>query len=387
MRIALRCRPLPAAWIVVVIAASAFTAALPSPAQALSLREVARFRQPVHVTAPRGAANELYVVERAGRIKVVRNGRKLRRAFLDIRGLVDLDLPQNQFRDQGGLASLAFAPDYRRSGRFYVFYTHRNGTLHVDEFRRARGSRLRASRSSRRTLLEVPRGRKRTDLGGHVEFGPDGYLYVGIGFVRDPESSQDLGALTGKILRVDPGAAAPGSAYGIPADNPFVGRPGARPEIFAFGVRMPWRFSFDPAGGELIIADVGDVRFEEVDVLGAGGAGANLGWPFFEGRRRHEPGGPSGLTFPVLERRHSPTVCAIVGGYVIRKRGPSSLRGRYVYGDVCSGRVRSARLRTPRARGDRSENLTVAYLVSFGRDARGGLYAVSLLGSVYRVSG
>ena len=357
-----------------------------SSASALHLHQVARFTQPVYVTAPRGDSRELFVVERAGRIMIVRHGRKLRRPFLDIRRLVDLRFPNNQFRDQGGLVSMAFAPDYRRSGLFYLFYTHRDGTIHVDEFQRASGSPQRVSPSSRRTVLSVPRDGTRTDLGGHLAFGPDGFLYIGFGCGRYPDSSQDLGTLTGKILRIDPRAAGD-RAYSVPADNPFASQPGARPEIFVYGLRMPWRFSFDRSTGELIVADVGDEHYEEVDLLGAGDAGANLGWPFYEGRRRHDPGGPAGVTFPVLAKPHAHGLCAIVGGALIRGRRLPSLRGRYLYGDVCTGRLGSARLRHPRARADRSEHLAVPALVSFGSDARGRLYAVSLGGPVYRITG
>jgi glucose/arabinose dehydrogenase len=343
-------------------------------AAALRLHTVAHFDQPVYVTAPPGDRREFFVVERAGRIRIVRHGHKLRRPFLDIRRLVDLRYPNNQFRDQGGLASMAFAPDYRRSGLFYVFYTHAGGTIHVDEFRRAPGSSTRALRSSGRTVL-----------GGQLEFGPDGFLYVSFGQGDDSDSSQDLGKLTGKILRIDPKPSG-GLPYTVPADNPFSNRTDARTEIFAYGLRVPWRFSFDDSTGDLIVGDVGDERFEEVDLLRPSDAGANLGWPFYEGRHRHSPGGTGALTFPVLVKPHAHSSCAIVGGYVIRNRRLPSLRGRYLYGDVCTGKLRSARLGLPRASGDRSEHLAVPYLDSFGRDARGRLYAVSLLGSVYRFS-
>jgi glucose/arabinose dehydrogenase len=345
-------------------------ASLASPAEALNVRGVARFHQPVYVTAAPGDRLDLFVVERAGRIMVVRRGRKLHRPFLDIRRLVDLRFPRNQFRDQGGLVSLAFAPDYRRSGRFYVFYTHRAGTVVVDEFRRSRRSAPLASAASRRNLISVPRHGKRTDLGGHVAFGPDGLLYAGFGYGRDPFSAQDPAAPTGKILRLDPSS--PESV--------------AHPQVFASGLRMPWRFSFDPPTGDLIVGDVGEQQFEEVDVLGPTDAGANLGWPYFEAFHRHQPGGTAGLTFPVLSKPHKHGFCAIVGGYVVRGRRLPALRGRYLYGDVCTGRVRSAKLASPRASSDRSEHLTVPYLVSFGRDARGRLYAVSLDGPVYRVA-
>jgi glucose/arabinose dehydrogenase len=375
-------------WRVVIVVAGICVVAqalLAASAGALGKERVGRFEQPVYVTAPPGGSGALYVVERKGRIEVLRNGRERRRPFLDIRHLVDLRFPNNHMRDQGGLASMAFAPDYRASGRFYLFYTHRDGTIHVDEFLRKRGSRDRASPASARTVLSVPRNGVRVDLGGHLEFGPDGFLYAGFGYGRDRDSSQDLGTLTGKILRIDPRATAE-APYGVPADNPFSLEPGARPEIFVYGLRMPWRFAFDPRTDDLVVADVGELQAEEVDVLGPQDAGANLGWPLYEGFHEHVPGGDA-LTFPVLTVAHERGLCAIVGGYVIRGRGPGSLRGRYLYGDVCTGKLRSARLAVPRASGDRSERLTVPYLVSFGRDARGRLYGVSVDGPVYRLSG
>jgi glucose/arabinose dehydrogenase len=356
-----------------------------SSADALDLHKVARLAQPVYVTAPPGDSRELFVLERAGRVRIVRNGHVRKRPFLDIRGRVDLPFPEDQFGDQGGLVSMAFAPDYRLSGRFYLFYTHVDGTIHVDEFLRAPGSPSRASPSSARTVLSVARDGARTDLGGQIEFGPDGFLYVGFGYGSDPGSSQDLGLLTGKILRIDP-RPADGQPYSVPSDNPFLAQPGARPEILAYGLRMPWRFSFDPETRNLLVADVGGDLFEEVNVLRPEDAGANLGWPLYEGHHEHSPGGGGTFTFPVLIRAHVAGFCAIVGGYRIAARGPPSLRNRYIYGDVCTGRLRSARLGLPTATGDRSERLLVRYLVSFGRDARGGLYAVSLDGPIYRIS-
>jgi glucose/arabinose dehydrogenase len=316
---------------------------------------------------------------------VIRNGRRLRRAFLDIRHLVDLPFPDNEDRDQGGTLSMAFAPDYRRTGRFYVLYTNRDGQIHLDEFHRSRASADRASPLTGRTVLSLPRER-RIDLGGDLVFGPDRMLYVGLGYVDDPGSAQDLGVLTGKLLRIDPrpdGA----RAYRIPPDNPFVFQRGARPETFAYGLRNPWRFSFDAPTGALVIADVGEKQFEEIDVLRRGqAAGANLGWPLYEGRRRNAEGGAGGpLVFPVLTRAHGADTCAIVGGYVVRTRRPRRLRGRYVYGDVCSGQVRSLSLSRPAS--DRSEHVNVPFLDSFGRDARGRLYGIGINGPVYRIGG
>jgi glucose/arabinose dehydrogenase len=341
-------------------------AACPDAGAAVRLRAVASFEEPVYLTAPRGD-RRLFVVERTGRVRIVVGGRKLRRPFLDIRRSVQFLDRDNVERDQGGLLSVAFPPHYRRSGRFYAFYTHRDGRLHVDEFRRSRRNPDHASAAGRRTVLTVRR-RSRNDLGGQLQFGPDGLLYAGFGYGRDPESSADLSTLTGKIVRIDP-------------------RPGARPEIFAYGLRNPWRFSFDRRTGALAIADVGESRFDEINYLPRGrAAGANFGWPVFEGNRRIGSDPSEDPVFPVLTVRHPRIGCrAIIGGHVIRDRAFGRLQGRYVFGDLCTGRISSARLGTPRASRPRWERARVPFLASFGEDGRRGLYVISLVGRVYRV--
>jgi glucose/arabinose dehydrogenase len=350
-----------------------------APAEAaprLGLRQVAELDQPVYVAAPPGDARRLFVVGRRGLVWVRRRGLPGWRRFLDIRDLVRLALPRRFDEDQGGLLSMAFAPDYRKSGRFYLFYTHRDGRIHVDEFRRGR--------RGRRTVLTVPRT-SRIDVGGGLQFGPDGNLYVGVGYGRNDESSQDLGLVTGKLLRVNPRAQG-GLPYSVPGDNPFLGDPGVRPEIWASGLRNTWRFSFDRRTGSLLLPDVGFDSVEEVNFLRRGaGAGSNFGWPLFEGRSRENGGSRAGLVFPSLVRRHGRATCAIIGGYVVRDRGLRGLYGRYLYGDLCSGQVRSARVTARGSRGDRSEGLSLDLLTSFGEDARGRLYAVSIEGGVYRL--
>jgi glucose/arabinose dehydrogenase len=343
---------------------------------------VGRFAQPVAVVSPPRDASRLLVLERRGTVRLVRRGHLQARAFLDLRGLVQIRSTDVHL-DQGGLLSVAFAPDYRTSGRLYVLYTSRDDNIRLDEFRRARGTSDRAAPGSRRTLLSVPRTGG-LDVAGALQFGPDRMLYVSLGFGSRPAASQNLAVLTGKLLRIDPRPAGD-SPYQVPPDNPFVGRAGARPEIYAYGLRVPWRFSFDRARGGLAIGDVGQDAVEEIDFAPAGGArGANFGYPFFEGDRRALAGGDT-LTPPVLTRPHGPTVCAIVGGYVVRDRGLPSLYGRYLYGDFCSGEIRSAHLALPRATGDRA---AVGFygLDSFGEDARGRIYAVSILGRVARLA-
>ena len=172
----------------------------------------------------------------------------------------------------------------------------------------------------------------------------------------------------------------------MPADNPFVGRAGARPEIYAYGLRNPYRFSFDRATGDLVIADVGQNEIEEIDFAARGkGAGANYGWSAYEGRKRFH-GGASGTAFPVLQKLHSDGWCAIIGGYVVRDRSLPGLYGRYVYGDNCKTEIRAATLGPGRASGDRRISLSVPALSSFGEDARGRVYVTSLNGQVYRLA-
>ncbi len=353
------------------MAAALFALVVPAQSEAAG-RPVAQAMQPIQATAPRGDGR-LFVLERRGLVRVLRGGRLRSRPFLDIRGLVRLPFPHDQYRDQSGAFSLAFAPDYRRSGRFYVLYTGRDHRVHVDEFRRSPGSPEHASARSRRAVLSL-RQEGLKDLGGDLAFGPDGHLWISLGQGKHPERSQDLGRLNGKLLRIDPRPAA-GRPYTIPPGNPFAMQPGARPEIFASGLRNPWRFTFWHR--QLILADVGEQRFEEVDLLDLDrSAGANLGWPIFEGPNRLQPGdGP--FLAPALSRQHGRNMCAIVGGQVVS--------GRYLYGDVCSGAVHSVRIGKTGMRADHGLGMRIPYLDSFGRDGRGREYALSLNGGIYRI--
>jgi glucose/arabinose dehydrogenase len=323
--------------------------------------------EPVYLSAPPGDAHRLLVVERAGRIVVVRDGRRLRRPFLDLRGEVSTLAEQ-------GLLSIAFAPDYARSGRFYVDYTDRDGDIQVQEFRRSARSPDRADRSTRRNVLEIEHSKYPHHIGGQLQFGPDGLLYVGVGDgggIGDPSGhAQDPGSPLGKLLRIDPRL------------------PGALPEMYAYGLRNPWRFSFDRLSGDLVIGDVGQDKFEEIDFAPRGAPpGLNFGWNMFEGRHRYKPGIAPNALEPVLELPHSRGFCAVVGGYVVRDRSLRELYGRYVYGDDCSSRIYSVRLSDGRASGNRVLLRGMRHVVSFGEDARGRVYCVSLAGPVYRLGG
>jgi glucose/arabinose dehydrogenase len=346
------------------------------------LRRVGTFSSPIYVTAPPGDRRRLFVVERAGRIRVLRDGRKLSAPFLDISSNVRTD-------SERGLLSMAFAPDYQSSGRFYVYFTDRTGDIRIQEFRRSGKDPNRAAADSGRNLLTIGHREAGNHDGGQLQFGPDGHLYAGIGDgggAGDTSNhGQSVGTDLGKLLRIDPRSR--GRPFGVKG-NPFVSRGGARPEIWAYGLRNPWRFSFDRRTGDLVIADVGQDTEEEIDFARRGrGRGANYGWNVFEGRRRFRSGSAPGHVGPRVVHSHSSGYCSITGGYVVRDRSLGSLYGRYVYGDLCKPALRSVKLGRRRgASGDRPVGVSVQQLVSFGEDARGRVYAVSIEGRVYRLA-
>jgi glucose/arabinose dehydrogenase len=348
------------------------------------LRRVGRFASPVHVAAPSGDPSRLFVVERGGTIRVLLDGRKLSRPFLDIRGDVSAG-------GERGLLSVAFARDYASSRRFYVYFTDNNGDIRIQEYRRSTDDANVADRFSGRNLLTIKHREFPNHNGGQLQIGPDGFLYAGTGDGGgggDPHRhAQNLGSRLGKLLRIDP---TPGSGrpYRVPSSNPFRGRRGARPEIWAYGLRNPWRFSFDRRTGALAIADVGQNEFEEIDFAPRGGRGANYGWDAFEGRSRFDGGLRGGRHMrPLVVHSHDKGWCSITGGYVVRDRSLGALYGRYVYGDVCKPGLRSVRLTRGRARGNRPvSGVKVRNLVSFGEDSRGRVYAVSLNGPVFRLT-
>ena len=352
-----------------------------SAARGVRLQRIGTFRDPVYVTAPPGDRRRVFVVEQSGRIMLLLGGKRVSRPFLNLSGEVTAGGEQ-------GLLSMAFAPDYASSGRFYVYFTDRSGDQRVQEFRRSSGSPNRADVSTRRQVMSMADPYPNHN-GGLLLFGPDGLLYIGTGdggSAGDPENrAQNLESLLGKILRIDPRADST-SAYRVPSSNPFVGRAG-RDEIYTYGLRNPWRFSFDRRNGNLYIGDVGQDAMEEIDFARRGGARArNYGWSCFEGRRRFDDSRSCpGATPPILQYARSGGNCSVTGGVVVRDPGLPALAGRYVYGDYCAGRIRSFRVRGGRATGDRVQPLRVDQLSSFGEDARGRVYATSLTGPVYRL--
>jgi glucose/arabinose dehydrogenase len=306
----------------------------------------------------------VFVVERPGRVRVVRAGKVVDKPFLDIRSQV-------RCCGEQGLLSIAFAPDYATSGRFYVDYTSRpRGDIRVVEYRVSKDADV-ADAGSARTVLRVSHSRHPNHNGGQLAFGPDGRLYVSVGDgggAGDPlRNGQNRRSLLGKILRID------------------ASRRGAKPSMYAYGLRNPFRFSFDRSTGDLAIGDVGQDKIEEVDFLRRGTkAGTNFGWSVFEGTSRFRSGTVRHHRKPVIQHSHAQGWCAIIGGFVVRDRS-SDLFGRYVYSDNCKGELYAARLSSRGARGDRRVGVSVPGISSFGEDADGHVYAAALGGSVYRL--
>lgn len=352
----------------------------------VGLKQIGRFQSPVYVTGAPGFPKLLFVVEQPGRIEVLNGGRS-QGTFLDLRSEVG-------YGGEQGLLSLAFPPDYPRSKRFYVYYTDNGGDIRVDEFKRR--SPTRADSGSRRQVISIPHPVNANHNGGQLQFLDD-LLYIGSGDGGSggdpPNNAQNLEVLLGKLLRIDPRPAG-GDPYSVPPSNPFVGRAG-RDEIYSYGLRNPFRFSFDTVSAaqpRLTIGDVGQNRFEELDYTTVAAArGANFGWDAFEGRAPYdeENGGtddPGGTVKPILAYPHSRgNSCTIIGGYVVRDRRLPALYKRYVYADLCEGQLRSLVPHLKRAGNDRRLGLAVSSPTSFGEDQAGRVYLASLEGPVYRL--
>jgi glucose/arabinose dehydrogenase len=353
------------------------------PGDGIGLKRIGNFDQPVYVTGAPGYPRLLFVVEQAGRIKVVRRGRKLRRSFLNITGLV-----QTSYEE--GLLSVAFPPNYKKSRRFYVYYNDNSGNIRVDEFKRR--SALRAARGSRRGVLRVRHPVNSNHNGGQLQF-LGRLLYVGTGdggAGGDPrDNAKSKRTLLGKILRINPRNPRGKRDYVIPRSNPFVGRRG-RNEIFSYGLRNPWRFSFDRVTARrprIVIGDVGQDSFEEIDYETLSKAhGGFFGWDEFEGFAPHECDGACARRSlkPIYAYGRS-RGCTVIGGYVVRDRRLRSLYKRYVFADLCEGQLRSLKPRLRRVRSAPRIGLRVSNPSGFGEDNRGRLYAASLDGPVYRL--
>lgn len=346
----------------------------------IRLQQVASgLQSPVFVTAPANDAR-LFIVEQPGRIRIVQNGALLPAPFLDITGRVSAG-------GERGLLSVAFHPQYAANGTFFVNFTDTRGDTRIERFR-VSADPNRADAASAELVLAVAQPFSNHN-GGLVAFGPDGKLYVGMGDGGgggDPqETGQDPTRLLGKLLRIDIDAARP---YAIPADNPNAGRTDRAREIWAYGLRNPWRFSWDRTAGLLYLADVGQNRLEEINVVPTTQGGVNYGWDEMEGSDCFEPStgcDRTGKILPAVEYTHSDG-CSVTGGYVYRGQDLPALRGHYFYADYCDGWIRSFRYANGAATGAREWDLeNVGSISSFGEDARGELYVVSHGGAVYRI--
>jgi glucose/arabinose dehydrogenase len=333
--------------------------------QRIKLKRIDRFASPTYVASAPGVSG-VFVVERGGRIRLVRGRR--RQTFTNLSDAVSTG-------GERGLLSVAFAPDYERSRLLYVYFTNRAGDIEIAELH-ADASGTRAPAGTLRRVLLVPHPNHSNHNGGQLQFGPDGLLYAGTGDGGGagdaPDNAQNPSSRLGKLLRI----------------NPTSGEVG----IYSIGLRNPYRFSFDllsdPGQPRLAIGDVGEHRFEEIDYLTLAAAdGANFGWNDFEGFAPFpdaHPPTPSGTVRPIRVYSRSGGACALIGGYVVRDPRLRSLFHRYVYGDFCSGKIRSLIPRFGGARKDRGTGLRVRDLSSFGEAANGTLYATSLAGPVYR---
>ncbi|MCC6790968.1 MAG: PQQ-dependent sugar dehydrogenase [Thermomicrobiales bacterium] len=342
------------------------------------------FARPVQIVDPNDGSGRLFVVEQVGTIRILIDGDIQDEPFLDI--VYEISSGNEQ-----GLLSMALHPNFAENGTFFIDYTDVDGNTQIERWQVSADNPNQADPESAVTVLSVAQPYPNHN-GGLLLFGPDGYLYVGLGdggSQGDPEGNgQDLGALLGKILRIDVDNPAEGQEYGIPDDNPFVGDEGAAGEVWAYGLRNPWRFSFDRETGDLYIADVGQNVYEEVSVLPAGGDERNFGWNLMEGPACYavENCDPAGLVAPFFSYTHDEGGCSVTGGYVYRGESIRALQGVYLTADYCTGLlwgvgknaagewVASAPIET---------GLSVS---SFGEDADGELYVIDLSGGIYRVT-
>ncbi len=366
--------------------------AVPSGSAATSVKlnpVVTGLRSPVALTDPDDGTSRLFVAEQGGRIRVIKNGSLLSKPFLDISR-------QASTGGERGLLGIAFHPNYRTNGKFYVNFTRASdGATAINEYRVSGSDPDVARKSSHRRIITIKQPASNHN-GGSIAFGPDGYLYIGTGDgggSGDPGNrAQRLTSLLGKMLRIDINGTTKSKAYRIPRSNPYVGRPGKN-QIWSRGLRNPWGWSFDSVTTDLWIADVGQERYEEVNRSKAStssksrGRGVNYGWRVMEGRHCYRPSSgcdKSGKVKPVVEYSHKQG-CSVIGGYVYRGSDVPGLAARYVFGDFCSGKIWTI----PRtASKPASKTLLVSTgrnITAFGQDRRGELYVLATNGTLYRI--
>ncbi len=338
------------------------------------------FSSPLYLTAPPGDPR-LFVVEQGGRIWILENGNRRPIPFLDVSSSITSG-------GERGLLSVAFHPQYSSNGFFFVDYTDVSGNTLIVRFSVSPDPSI-ADPASAKQIMKIDQPFANHN-GGLVLFGPDGKLYIGMGdggSGGDPlGNGQNRATLLGDLLRIDVDG---GDPYSIPPDNPFVGMAGLRGEIWAWGLRNPWRFSFDEEAGLLYIADVGQNAWEEIDVADSRTAGLNYGWNIMEGSHSYSspPGTFTGLTLPVLEYSHAEG-CSVTGGYVYRGNKVPALTGMYLYADYCKGWIQSFEYERGKAVSRRVWNTgSIGHVLSFGQDSEGELYVLSDNGRVYEIIG
>jgi hypothetical protein len=346
----------------------------------LALQPVAsNLSSPVHLASPPND-DRLFIVEQPGRIRIIQNGALVQTPFLDIDAKV-------RSGGEQGLLSVAFHPSYSTNGHFFVYYTDNNGDIQIERYTAPQSSPNVADIASARPILNVPHPTNSNHNGGQLAFGPDGFLYIGTGDGGaggdPPNNAQNLNVLLGKILRLDVSQ----EPYAIPETNPFRNTPNARAEIWAYGLRNPWRFSFDRVGNTLYIGDVGQNRREEINAVPAAQAGLNYGWKIMEGTSCYPPMtvmcDKSDLTQPVHEYPTADGSCAVTGGFAYRGTAIPQIAGLYFFSDYCKGGLRSFRLVNGAATDVREWNAGVGgAITSFGEDRNRELYVISHGGTV-----
>jgi glucose/arabinose dehydrogenase len=359
------------------------------PAAPLKLalsKQSATVSNPVYIAAPTGD-NRLFVVERSGRIQVVINDQTQAAPLLDISNRISTD-------GERGLLSMAFDPQFPSNGFFYVFFTEPNGSIAIERLKMSATLANRADPASALRIITIAHPTHNNHNGGQVAFGPDGMLYLGTGdggSAGDPNNNaQNLTSLLGKILRLDVRNSNTGAPYAIPSSNPFASNNGGRAEIWAYGLRNPWRFSFDPPTGQLYIADVGQNRREEINAVAATAAGINYGWVIMEGNLCYSNAGcnMSGLQLPVFDYDHGDNDvngCSIIGGMVYRGTALPGLEGSYLYSDYCKGFLHSLVVTSGKAGTPTVWTIPdIGQVVSFGSDGAGEPYLIASSG-LYRI--
>jgi glucose/arabinose dehydrogenase len=342
---------------------------------------------PVFVTSAPDGSGRLFIVEQGGRIKILKNGSVLPTPFLTVSYAV-------MGGSEQGLLGLAFHPSYKTNGKFYVDYTNADGTSVVREYQRSATNPDLADPTKTRVILRQSQPYANHN-GGMLAFGKGGYLFIGFGdggSGGDPGNrAQNLGTWLGKILRIDVNGTTSTHNYRVPSSNPFVGRTGLD-EIWQYGLRNPWRFSFDRANGNLWIGDVGQARYEEVDraikTVNGPGRGINWGWRVMEGSHCYSPStgcNTSGKTLPLLDYDHSSGRCAVTGGYVYRGSAIPALVGAYLFGDFCSGEIWAVDAGAARPAAKTLKLATGFPISSFGEGASGELYVVDYSGRILQV--